>query len=129
MPEWMRSQFMAPVYALLISFGVALALGANTKPSNDLTISLVTAGPDGQRNPATGMAGRAVNVADAAFNTTFEVDGGGSIKVPPAAGRLVVCVSLPDGWRVAKSQPGALSSRCVLTDQSTGDLAILVERG
>src|SRR5690348_16131849 len=34
MPEWMRSQFMAPAYALLISLAVALALGLSmNKPA------------------------------------------------------------------------------------------------
>jgi len=59
MPEWMRSQFMAPAYALLISLAVALVLGFSMKPADEQK-----AQPETQTTPTTEPASIRVGVRE-----------------------------------------------------------------
>lgn len=143
MPEWMRSQFMAPVYALLISLGVALALGAAmnpegtpdpprekqpTAPATSLQIRLVTEKIDEQGRRvtvvATGLAVARVSVLPAS-GERLPVGNGGLLANTP----LKVCVLLPDKWKgLDTASGGEPGETCWRFDSKTGPFEFKVEK-
>jgi hypothetical protein len=125
----MRSQFMAPVYALLISFGAALALGFAMSPSPTtteppLTIRLVTA----DKNPVTDLAGSAARISEAATDRNLQVGQDGSIPLTPTNGQLRVCVALPDDWTAPGARLNLAGSWCRDVGQTTGTFDFVVGR-
>ncbi|MFI9813768.1 hypothetical protein [Saccharothrix variisporea] len=137
MPEWMRSQFLAPMYALLVSFGVALALGYAMTPSTAppqpatapaLTIRLVTVDNSGDKIPATDLAGTSARVTEAASTRTLEVGADGSIVLAPPNGQLTVCVALPEDWTAPGAQRTAAGSWCRAVGQTTDPIEFVVGR-
>ncbi|NUT99196.1 MAG: hypothetical protein HOY78_45050 [Saccharothrix sp.] len=140
MPEWMRSQFMAPMYALLISFGAALALGfamapsttpaqpQPTAPAPSLTIRLVTVDNSGDKIPATDLGGSSARVSEAASARNLRVGQDGSIALTPTNRQLTVCVVLPEDWTAPGAQQSATGAWCRDVGQTTGTFDFEVGR-
>jgi hypothetical protein len=142
MPEWITNRFMAPVYALLISFGTALVLGAamtpavtktttepeKTEPTPALTIELVTKRkgmPD--NSPVAELQGSAVHVYRAASDEPLTVGKDGKVTLTPSTGSLTVCVSLPPGWTAPEaSQRPVPGSPCWDAEPKNGLVTLLV---
>lgn len=126
MPEWITNRFMAPVYALLISFGTALVLGAAMSPADTatqlktpdaataLTIHLIPQEIADQgmvdQGPTDELQGSKVTVKRADVNATIEVGENGRATLTPPPGPLTVCVSLPKGWTGRGAAPGTASN-------------------
>ena len=123
MPEWMTNRFMAPVYALLISFGTALVLGAamspsgtttepeTTDPATTLTIRLVAQqqaekGMFDDDGPVAELQGVQVHIKRDGVDKNVVVGKDGVATLAPAPGLLTVCVSLPEGWTGWGPLPG-----------------------
>jgi hypothetical protein len=143
MPEWITNRFMAPVYALLISFGAALVLGAvmtpgaapvepKPTPPAALAIHLVTSqaaekGMPDNDVPAPELEGRPVRLYRAASDATLTVGKDGVITAVPGTGPLTVCVSLPRGWRGREAAQGtAPGSSCWELAAEQGDVTLVV---
>lgn len=147
MPEWMRSQFMAPAYALLISLAVALVLGRAMRPAdvqtttqqdeqppatNSVTIQLVTEEPDSGKSPtkvpAAALKGSSVTIQS---GKPLKVGENGAVTWPAADGSVTVCVQLPGKWQAVK-QPnagGTLKSPCWTVDLTTNPVELVVKEG
>ncbi|MFC3895790.1 hypothetical protein ACFOWZ_30295 [Lentzea rhizosphaerae] len=118
MPEWMRSQFMAPAYALLISLAVALVLGfsmnqqAPQEPDPvKVQLKVVKTLKAGTiSNPATELVGTAVTIQS---GKPLTVGADGAVTGPAVAdGSLTVCVHLSDKWVGVDATGGTLHSPC-----------------
>ncbi|MFD9700792.1 hypothetical protein [Lentzea sp. NPDC059081] len=105
MPEWITSRFMAPVYALLISFGAALVLGALMTSDDapaEVTVRLVAKqanekGRFDDVSPAE-LAGSAVRVRRDGADAELAVGAQGAVTLARAIGPVTLCVTLPAGW-------------------------------
>ena len=146
MPEWITNRFMAPVYALLISFGTALVLGAvmasdpapvqpePTAPAA-LTIRLLVKQPTEKGLPdddvpATELQGSQVRLYRAVSDAKLTVGKDGVITAVPGTGPLTVCVSLPRGWRGSESVQGAApGSPCWDLRTEQGEVTLFVVKG
>lgn len=143
MPEWITNRFMAPVYALLISFGTALVLAAVMSPAGTttelktpdaataLTIQLIPQEIADQgvvdRGPTNELRGSKVSLKRANVNTTIEVGENGKATLTPPPGPLTVCVSLPKGWTGRGTAPGtAPNSPCWDVVPENGVVELLV---
>ena len=124
MPEWMRSQFMAPVYALVISFAAALLLGAamhgsgakapgepTTQVPNAPAVRLVT--PQVNRVdkesppliPATELRDASVRIYTSS-GKDLKVGKNGEVRLEETAKTPVTfCVALPQGWEARTPEP------------------------
>lgn len=122
MPEWMTNRFMAPVYALLISFGTALVLSVvmrsdstttepeKTDPTTALTIRLV-AQQQAEKGmfddgPVAELQGVQVHVKQDGVDKNIVVGKDGVAALAPAPGPLTVCLSLPRHWTGWGPLPG-----------------------
>lgn len=145
MPEWITNRFMAPVYALLISFGAALVLGAVMTPDAEpvepepdppaaLTIRLIAKQPAEKGLlddvPVTELEGKSVRLYRAASDATLTVGKDGVITAVPGAGPLTACVSLPRGWRGVEAVQGAApGSSCWELPVAQGEVTLVVVKG
>lgn len=148
MPEWMSNRLMTPVYALLISFGAALVLGAamnsegapagQQPPPTDsaatVTIRLVTKQVVEQGVlddvAPTALEGSQVRLYRVASDAALAVGKDGVLTLPQVAGPLTVCVSLPKGWTARGALHGvAPGLPCWELEAKTGVVDLLVVRG
>ncbi|NKE57066.1 hypothetical protein FXN61_09550 [Lentzea sp. PSKA42] len=141
----MRSQFMAPVYALLISLGVALALGAAMEPADapnqpeqqqgTLTIRLVTEKTvqPGRRitEAADGLKGTPVTIQPVTSEAELTVGMDGTVKHTLVDGPLRVCLpNLPKRWTGVNVAPDSdPQAPCWNVDPRTGPFNLVVKEG
>ena len=126
MNDWARNQFMAPVYALVISFAVSLLLGAALVPKQvgppaaQSSETTVPARGEWRANFVTPV-GEAVkelrNLAvrvESDAGQEFEVDENGTFSFGSAVGwPVTICATLPARWKSPDPRyPGADGRTC-----------------
>lgn len=95
MADGWRNRFLAPVYALVISFGFAFILGFAL---DDLTrIRFVNAGPSGSSQLPEVFEGFQVQVKPI-DNESRKVGRSGELTLPTPDGEIEICTTLPAGW-------------------------------
>jgi hypothetical protein len=148
MPEWMRSQFMAPAYALLISLAVALVLGfsmnkpaeqgnkteAKTPAPATVSIHLVTKEvEDGIQisKPVRTQGGLSVTVRRNVSGENLRTDENGKAQLAFTDGPLTVCVSdLPENLTgVGVTSTSDQRSPCWEFETVTNPLELQVRKG
>ncbi|HEX7307378.1 hypothetical protein [Lentzea sp.] len=137
MPEWVTHRFMAPVYALLISFGAALVLGAVMAPGDapaEVTVRLVAkqANEKGRYDdvPAAELRGSAVHVSRGGEDAELAVGEQGAVTLSRAAGPVTVCVALPQGWTGPRTARGEASGTpCWSIPAGSREVSIQVVKG
>ncbi|MFJ6673907.1 hypothetical protein ACIQMJ_22590 [Actinosynnema sp. NPDC091369] len=97
MSDGLRSRWLAPVYALVVSFLAVLLLGAVVREpaapaGRSVDIRFVTNGQD-----RASLDNARVEVF-AGTESDLVVNAGGGIDDVPADGALTICVRLPKGW-------------------------------
>ncbi|MFE9750487.1 hypothetical protein ACFYOT_36755 [Saccharothrix saharensis] len=96
MPDALRSRWLAPFYALVVSFLAVLLLGAVVDepdpPTRSVDIRFVTNGQD-----RTSLDHTRVEVF-AGTESVLTVNAEGRIDDVPADRALTICVRLPEGW-------------------------------
>jgi hypothetical protein len=103
-------------------------------PPAALTIRLITkhtTAPGRTEDvPATAADGSQVRLYRSESETTLAVGKDGQVKLTPVDGELVVCVSLPAGWKAPDALPDPAPGQACwdLTDK-TGVVPLTVEKG
>ncbi|TQM78388.1 hypothetical protein FHX81_0654 [Saccharothrix saharensis] len=96
LPDALRSRWLAPVYALVVSFLAVLLLGAvvgePAAPTRSVDIRFVAHGQD-----RASLDNARVEVF-AGTGSALTVNAEGRIDGVPADGPLTICVRLPQGW-------------------------------
>ncbi|CRK59108.1 hypothetical protein [Alloactinosynnema sp. L-07] len=116
MTTGLRSRFMAPVYALIISFAAAALLGIVVRPGTaasgtgggttgdaGVTVRLMTpSGEPGSKDlvPATDLANVVIHVVDASVVGLKVATNGEAVIPARSASKITVCAELPQGWTV-----------------------------
>lgn len=149
MPEWMRSQFMAPAYALLISLAVALVLGlsmnkaaeqgnqpeANTPATDPASIRVAVQNKDEPQKPTWDtpdeLVGTPVTIQRADSSEQVEVGEGGAIPRTIFDQPVLVCLpNLPGKWEGVNVAQGSTPRKpCWTVDPKAGSTNLEVRRG
>jgi hypothetical protein len=121
MNDWARNRFMAPVYALVISFAVSLPLGAALAPSQvkppveqstetvapppvAVRAEFVTQRDDGEFEAVRELPDVAVRV-DWSAGGALAVDKDGTFSFTKSAGwPMTICAVLPKQWKPLEPQ-------------------------
>jgi hypothetical protein len=150
MTEWTRSQFMAPVYALVISFGAALLLGAvltedspptsqnpetTTPPPAAPVVRLVTtrddpSGAGSNLVPVTELRDAQVQVYSTSKGN-LAVGEKGEVPLGDTAGSAVtICVKLPENWtpRSPKTVDFVQGFTCWKVAEPAGEVQLVVTK-
>ncbi|WP_059362582.1 hypothetical protein [Lentzea aerocolonigenes] len=143
----MRSQFMAPAYALLISLAVALVLGSAMSPAEEknskqtaqpteqatagtVTVRLrlaKTTDPDNQdTEPATGEVVSSVTIQS---GKPLKLDENGSVTGPVADGTFTVCAQLKGRWVGVDPTNEKPATPCWQVNRKTGPFNLFVKEG
>lgn len=128
MADGWRNRFMAPVYALVISFGFVVILGAAL---NDPTrISFVIAGQSGLPEAFQGFQVRVETVAGKRPLADEHVGRSGEFTLPTPDEEIRICTTLPEGWST-KDATLDVASRVSCSDRRLArgeDVVITLDR-
>lgn len=148
MPEWMRSQFMAPAYALLISLAVALVLGLSmneqalqgnqsqtqTTTTDPAPIRVAVKETDEPGKPTWDtpqeLIGRPVTIRRVDSGEQLTVGKDGVIPRTVFDEPLRVCVELPGKWEGVDAEQGTNQREtCWKVEPGTDPIYLEVRRG
>ena len=148
MNDWVRNQFMSPVYALVISFAVSLLLGAAMVPAEvtppavlptetvvpapvEVVAEFVTRRDDGEYEAVRELRDGTVRV-DWSAGGVLAVDENGTFSFTKAAGwPMTICAALPKQWKPLEPQFfGADGNTCwrVAEPKDAGPVRLVLAR-